>query len=396
MLSRALSRRPLWFSAVMALWMVGCGDSTDGEPGGQPAEMPEAEGSPDGTGSDKDDGIGGDSGNYAFTAVDFDLEQKILSALSGSGVDLDFESLKLAEPRFVLHDTAGISSDSYYERLVAEGRGPLGHGPGVFIHRDGETFVTRPEIFSPRRPPSSYHERGTDILSNDEIAQVSRVVWSFTYPDAQSTALEHALDGLGLTAEEIESETEKALKELTATEGRIYTTSAWTIEHLCTLAEMELDGMGTGVDAVIFPGHKDEVSEACKKAMPYLEARNDRIGRALNIELIQSLGSDCFNRDEPVALEGYTDEQYKGAAQRYLQASLKAGYLPEVTTHFWDDRAFWGHCDPRCFDLDRFYGLIAEALGHPDGAQYGIAAKYGTRYGRHTIWWNEAVCGPTP
>ena len=79
-----------------------------------------------------------------------------------------------------------------------------------------------------------------------------------------------------------------------------------------------------------------------------------------------------------------------------MQSALVAGFYPETTTHFAIDAAHRGHCDPRCFELDYFYSVVAEQMGHPPGTRYGDAAKYGLVYGEHNVWWDDAVCGGSP
>jgi hypothetical protein len=99
----------------------------------------------------------------------------------------------------------------------------------------------------------------------------------------------------------------------------------------------------------------------------------------------------------PLPNPPYTNDQYASLVLLYLRAARAAGRFPEVTTHFVVDAFIRGHCDPRCFDLQRFYNDVATALGHGQGSTYGPAPSYGTTWGTHNIWWNDRICnGPHP
>ena len=83
-------------------------------------------------------------------------------------------------------------------------------------------------------------------------------------------------------------------------------------------------------------------------------------------------------------------------ASLYLQAALQAGSFPEITTHFWVDRTAGDHCDPRCFDLNHLYSVVASTVGHGKGTTYGLKPIYGVVQGVHNVWWLPAVCGGSP
>jgi hypothetical protein len=136
-----------------------------------------------------------------------------------------------------------------------------------------------------------------------------------------------------------------------------------------------------------------QLTAGCATLKPYYEARQARVGSEVNIEIVQEAGSDCSTTGKLTPLPAYTEDQYKSVASLYLQAALQAGRFPEITTHFWVDRAFKGHCDPRCFDLMHLYDTVSSLLGYGKGSTYGARPNYGTTWGTHNVWWNDTVCG---
>ena len=50
----------------------------------------------------------------------------------------------------------------------------------------------------------------------------------------------------------------------------------------------------------------------------------------------------------------------------------------------------------RCFDLQKLYNSIALTLGHGVGSTYGVKPAYGLKWGTHTIWWDNTICGGPP
>ncbi len=83
----------------------------------------------------------------------------------------------------------------------------------------------------------------------------------------------------------------------------------------------------------------------------------------------------------------------------YLRAALIAGKYPEATTHFKVDYNYRlnrvlpdAHCDPRCFNLNELYRLIAKQMNHPLGSEYGIKPSYGKTPGTHNIWRDKDFC----
>ena len=89
----------------------------------------------------------------------------------------------------------------------------------------------------------------------------------------------------------------------------------------------------------------------------------------------------------------YSDNQYNSALALYLRSTLAAGKFPQLTTHFTLDTFDpEGHCDPRCFNLNKLYNAIAATMGHAQGSSYGITPSYGTRSGTNNIWWDDRIC----
>ena len=83
----------------------------------------------------------------------------------------------------------------------------------------------------------------------------------------------------------------------------------------------------------------------------------------------------------------YTDRQYNDLANAYLVASLRRGSFLTITTHREVDRGIaGGHSDPREFDIDRLYRIIARKAGLPEGTTFGITQS------RHDIdTWNSDI-----
>ncbi len=179
-----------------------------------------------------------------------------------------------------------------------------------------------------------------------------------------------------MTATEINAEIDNARQLLNGTSGELFTTALWTVQSLVDEGKF---GNLSGAEAELIRN--------------YYDTRDERIGNAVNVEVGQISGGNCVGGQ---ALQPYSDDVYDSIATTYLQSALVAGFYPDTTTHFAVDAAHRGHCDPRCFDLNYFYSVVAEKMGHEPGTRYGAAAKYGTRYGVHNIWWDNAVCGGPP
>ena len=172
------------------------------------------------------------------------------------------------------------------------------------------------------------------------------------------------------------------------------------------------------------PKYATQLRQTCQRVNPTLQANRTRVGAAVNVELIQQRGSDCFtadievrtynsldgaikipaNRAVPLMLydgEAYTDGQYEALKTFYLKSVLAAGRFPQMVTHYWLDqglgKVIGDHCDPRGLNLRKVYSLISDALGHPPGTIYGIQPQYGRNPQKgDNVWWSEAILGSMP
>ncbi len=349
-----------------AVSVCACDDTEAADVDSDPTEGGKADDAEDGANS------------IAGTPLTDDDRDRIESMLDDGPM---YEPGDVADAVFLLHDTAGASSSAYMQEQVDVGRGPLGAGPQVWVNRH-DTFFARP-FFSRWRPSATLHEKAVDIMASaDELAEIGRRVWDGAPELEREAILGASLDAVtldelgpdGLEEEEIADEIDKARALFGRDDARLYTTALWTLEGL------------------VEEGHAVTMPEA-RELEDYFEQRNARIERTLNVELGQGPGN-CTASD---VVPAYDDFVYEQMADLYLHSALVAGVFPRVDTHFWTDRAFRGHCDPRCFDLDRLYDEISERMDHEPGTQYGVPPVYGTGYGQDTIWWREDSCGaPAP
>lgn len=352
----------------LALLVAGCDASS----------APDADNDATSAGGKADDAEGATATSVAGTPLT-DADKARIEALLADGPM--YQPTNQPDAVFLLHDTAGATSSSYMQQQVDEGRGPLGLGPQVWVN-DKDTFFARP-FFSRWRPSATLHEKALDIIpSENEFGDMGRRVWGQTPASDRDAILGGTLDAVtidelgpdGLDAAEIDEEIDKARALFEQSSGRLYTTATWALEGL--------------VEA----GHATGLPEAAV-LKDYFEQRNTRVEQTVNVEIGQRAGN-CSTSD---VVPAYDDFIYEQVADLYLHSALVAGVFPSVDTHFWTDRVHRGHCDPRCFDLDRLYDEIAERMGHESGTLYGVEPSYGTRYGETTIWWNEASCGaPAP
>ncbi|MDQ3803243.1 MAG: DUF4157 domain-containing protein [Acidobacteriota bacterium] len=291
-------------------------------------------------------------------------------------------------PRFVLHDTAGAVGASYIQTQQQQGRGPLADtGSAAFVPGTGAATATRGSLFDPHRPASTQYERGEDVMRKATREKNYRQVWQATRPSEQTAALNRALAGQGLTAAEISSQQSSATAELNASAGMVHTTGSWAAAEICRQ-------VGTaGVAAVAAsPAQEADLSGACGRLGPLFAAREARVRSTTNVELVQPAGTGCRTTGTLKPLPPYSDSQYQNTMLLYLKAALQLNRWPEVTTHFWIDKNIGDHCDPRCFNLSRFYRLIRVAMSHGVGSSYGIAPSYGTGPSNN-VWWHAPVCG---
>jgi hypothetical protein len=341
--------------------------------------------------------------------------------------------------QFIIHDTAGRagpeSQRKKYQERAEEARGQLGLGPAAYVATAGAPIVARPRFFDPRRATATEYERRADIASMETREKAFQRIWGATKPSEQEAALSRAFAGLELTPRksetepqqkaraiveeriapaEIEEEKKAARTQLTSplpakrTEPAILTTGAWAVGEIC--ARLQGTPPATATDLAVSDAAAKDMAEGCAELATYFGERVPRVGPAVNVEIAQIAGSQCRTsptqhpgtKAKPVPLvplpaPAYTESQYQGVAAMYLQAALQAGRFPEIISHFWRDRGIPGaHCDPRCFDLQHLYDVIADLLGHQRGSTYGQIPKYGTTDGVHNIWWHNVVCGGGP
>jgi hypothetical protein len=300
------------------------------------------------------------------------------------------------DTRFILHDTSVIMAPSTLERERYLGRGPLGLGVNVFLPRENAAVLARPNFYESRRPTTTEFEKASDILVKPERERLLRQAWRATNPDAQRQALDTALANLGLSAGEIASEQKEARGKLTAASGRIYTTATWSVESICTRFNI-------GDRSLANPGQEEALRSACAPLSNYFNIRNTRVKSTVAAEIVQvGTRSDRGNQNTCSASNPniatlptppYSDNQYNSALALYLRATLAAGKFPQLTTHFaLDTFDPEGHCDPRCFNLNKLYNSIAATMGHAQGSSYGIIPSYGTRSGTNNIWWDDRIC----
>jgi hypothetical protein len=306
--------------------------------------------------------------------------------------------------QFLLHDTASPVGATAIARQAAQGRGPLGSGVAAYVPASGAATVTRPNFYETQRPTTTEFEKASDLITQANRETAMRAVWAATTATERTNAINRALSGLGLTAAEITAETATITGRLGGT-GMIMTSGAWTVGQICSQAT------SAGAASVANPGaaNATAITTNCGTLAPYFTARAQRVGRIVPVEIVQQAGlasttsgsQDSCNPANPnlVPLPNppYTNDQYANLVLLYLRAARAAGRFPETTTHFVVDAFQRGHCDPRCFDLQRFYNEIAAALGHGRGSTYGPVPNYGTTWGTNNIWWNDRICnGPHP
>ncbi len=276
------------------------------------------------------------------------------------------------------------------------GRGPLGLGVNAFLPRENTAVLARPNFYEPRRPTTTEFEKASNILAKPERERLLRQVWRSTNPNAQRQALDAALANLGLSAGEIASEQKEASGKLAAASGRIYTTATWSVESICTR-------FNSGDRSVANPSQEASLSGACAPLSNYFNIRNTRVKSSVAAEIVQvgarsARGNQntCSASNPNIATlpnPPYSDNQYGYTLAFYLRSALAAGKFPQVTTHFvLDTFDTEGHCDPRCFNVNKLYKAIANTMGHAQGSSYGITPSYGTRSGTNNIWWDNRIC----
>ncbi len=317
------------------------------------------------------------------------LITRIRGVLTTNGVSPSrAPSTAVTNPVFVLHDTAIAMSATAIANAVAAARGPLGGGAAAYVPATGSASVARSNFFDRRRPTATEFEKGNDILPLQARLTNARIVWQNTAIPIRQAAMQTAIAGLGLTGTEVTNETTAAVNQLNASTTSttlVYSTGMWTVNEICNQIR------SSGIQNVVNNTANTATLQAAYDIMqPFFTARNQRLESIVNVEIVQSTGSNCNPR--AAVLPGYTATQYTNTALMYLQASLQAGRFPQITTHFLVDKNAGSHCDPRCFNLTNLYQTISALLSFPAGSSFGITPQYGTG-ATDNVWWSTQVCG---
>jgi hypothetical protein len=343
--------------------------------------------------------IGGRADNAGATLIPAE-EQMIDRILRQEGIAATAPGSVIGA-RFLLHDTAASVGAAAIARQVAQGRGPLGGGVAAWVPRAGGPSIARPGFYETQRPTTTEFEKAADVITQADREREMRAVWRATSPAERTAAIARALSGLGLTAPEVATERTTITSRLGGT-GQIMTSGAWTVGEICRRVSQ------AGAAAVAATGQEAALTTACNALSAYFSTRAARVGTTVPVEVVQEPGlasttsgsqNACSPSNPnlvPLPVPAYTDDQYRGAVLLYLRAARAAGRFPEVTTHFVVDAFARGHCDPRCFNLQRFYNEVAARLGHGMGSTYGPAPSYGTTWGTNNVWWNDRICGGPP
>jgi hypothetical protein len=327
---------------------------------------------------------------------------KLDALLKQRGMPAGTPLASVTGPKVLLHDTSALVSSASIASEKAKGRGPLGKGVSAWVPVAGEATIARPDFYETKRPSTSESEKGIDIIKQADREQRLKDVWSATQDAEKGSALDRALAGTGLTETEtrtVEKGAEaffKGAADKDLPDGS-KSTAAWAVGELCARAQSD------GVATVAVDKRAADFEAGCKALSTYFRERSARVGSTVGIEIVQvgvksSKGNlntcDPANPNVvPMPSPPYSADQYANIAFLYLRAAFIAGRFPEVTTHFVVDAFERGHCDPRCFDLERLYAAIAAVLGHGKGSTYGVKPSYGTRWGSNTVWWDDKICG---
>ncbi len=311
-------------------------------------------------------------------------------------------------PKFLLHDTSALVGAPAIEKERKKGRGPLGKGVSAWIPAAGDATIARPDFFETKRPSTTEFEKGIDIIKQADREQALRDIWNVAKNAEKEPAMDRALAGTGLVEKEVKTVkagAESFFKGTVADDDLpdgSKSTAAWAVGELCAKAEKD------GAAKVAADKKEPDFDAGCKKLSTYFKERAARVSSIVGVEIVQVGVKDpdkkknqntCDPRNPnvvPMPSPPYSDSQYANIALVYLRAALIAGRFPEVTTHFVVDAFERGHCDPRCFDLQKLYDTIAALLGHGKGSTYGVKSSYGLTWGTNTIWWDapdNKICG---
>jgi hypothetical protein len=373
--------------------------------------------------------------NHVGRPLTVDDRENIKKILGENNIIPTSKFSPLGNPRVILHDTAydmGCDKNDECESLNNHknktNRGPLGNGVSAWIRVKKDAVIARPNFYEKRRPTTTHFEKvaDQDQFSLEKRKKMFRDIWKSTTENSKKKSLNQALIGLGLEEWEIKKEQAEAKEQLDGsvekrdentgkvTTANIFTTATWAVEKICD--ENRISG-GT---SVALPGQMETLKANCIKADNYFMERNQRISNSVPIEILQvglknektaisaqktTCAVPTINNPnlEPFTDPPYSKNQYNNVVLQYLHAALIAGKYPELTTHFALDKSIKGeekndaHCDPRCFNMNKLYEMIANKMEHPVGTTYGIKPSYGDpKSGSHNVWWEERFCHGKP
>ena len=349
--------------------------------------------------------IGGIADNAGKTLSGME-KKKIEDLAKTTSMALGTPLASVTGPKVLLHDTSAPIGAAKIKSEKDKGRGPLGAGVAAWVPVAGGETIARPNLYESKRPSTSEFEKGIDIIKQADREQAVKDVWAVTKSAEKAPALDGAIAGTGLTAAEITSVKKGAagflggaIADKDLPDGS-KSTGTWAVGDLCSKAA------NAGTAAVALDKKDADFDAGCQKLAAYFFARTARVGSIVPIEIVQVGVIDskknlntCDPKNAnatPIPSPPYSANQYLNIALVYLNAAYVAGQFPEVTTHFVVDAFERGHCDPRCFDLQKLYDTIAVRLGHGKGSTYGVKPSYGLTWGTNTIWWDNKICGGSP
>jgi hypothetical protein len=357
----------------------------------------------------------------------------------------------LASPlggRFLLHDTSAPVGAASIQAQQSKGRGPLGSGVSAYVPAQGDATMTRPDFFETKRPSTTEFEKNIESFQQPADAKLSsggdkaavwkkrrdalfRDVWNTTQASKQDQAFNKALAGMQLTPAEIQEErtgNKKPRQDPDFNPGieaifkagsseRATTSASWTIQEICRQVNPAT------TTSVAVSGKEKDLTDACNTLSGYFTERDKRVSSTVSVEIVQpgviSKGQKQKAEDAKAKLENrapkevkvndntcdptspdivplsnppYSSDQYENISLLYLRAAFIAGMFPEITTHYAVDRFLQGHCDPRCFNLNQLYDLIAAKMAHGKGSTYGVTPDYGPGWKTHNVWWDDKIC----
>lgn len=305
------------------------------------------------------------------------------------------------EPKFVLHDTSAAMNVEHFKGLTGK-KGPQGVGwvagvpnPKFEPKKDPQLdpVQTRGDFYEAKRPTTTAYEKGEDIIGESTRERFSQEIWKASDASVHGPAIDAALSDTGLPAkdaDEIKKATTKSLDTGSPSKvDGVKTTIAWTSVEICKRVSAEGADKIADSDPKKHKAAAEKLEARCKddKFSKWIESRS-RVGERVNVEMSQV--DDTSTLPNPP----YGPTQYEGVANLYLKAALAALRWPSISTHRWEDHNIpGGHGDPRCFNLDNLYSIIATKMSHPAGTIYGLVPKYGGGGDSDAnITWTPGMC----